>query len=186
MRLVSHWDQLRSPNAPGFGALPGVPAVPRIGDTKRPTFAPHRPRKPDRMAVGHVHGTQNGSGCPASVLHAGDGCGLRPSIREPKGGSDRVVRGLAVNFDQQASPARDVCAEHADRACRGAASAQHPGSEPGFDLGRQVPDWIAAAEVDPDPRGGIDRWAGDEQEFIALTDGGDVLGTITENDAMNR
>lgn len=48
-----------------------------------------------------------------------------------------------------------------------------------------MPDRVPAAEVHPDSWRGLYGRARDEQELIAFVDGGNVLGAVAENNAMN-
>src|SRR5690606_16764109 len=85
----------------------------------------------------------------------------------------------------EAPPARDVGAGDAKRAGGRAAAAEHPGSEPGLDLGRQVADGVAVAEVDPDAGVVVEWWVWNEEELVALVDPLEVAGALAEDEAVD-
>ena len=90
-----------------------------------------------------------------------------------------------MNFDQQAPPTRHIAA--LDFHCVGGdtTAAQHPGSEPGFDLGRQVTDQITVRQMHPDAGVVVDRWAGQNQELVTDMNASQVTGSIAEHGSVD-
>src|SRR5690606_29454913 len=74
--------------------------------------------------------------------------------------------GGAGDFDQEAPPAGRVGPGDPERSRPGSPAPDHPGGQPAFDLGRQVPDGVSAGQVDPDSGFIVEGWVGDEEEFV--------------------
>jgi hypothetical protein len=119
-------------------------------------------------------------GLPPDLLGAGDHAANFVVWQSHGNGSD-----LAEDFDEKATPARNVLAGNTDCARTGVAALQHPGREPRLDLGREVAHQFSTVPVDPDARLVIDGRTRQKQQFVTGTHGFELSATLAENGAVN-